>query len=174
MLKRGAISINIRINQEIKSKELRVVDNNGEQLGIMKLTEAQKLANEKGLDLIEIAPSANPPVAKIMDWSKYQYQKIKEQQKNRKKSRISELKQMRVGLKISDNDLNIKLNKVNKFLDKGDNVRITVVFKGREMAHKELGYKMIDRIKEILGDKITIDQQPKMSGRNLSMSIRRK
>ena len=174
MLKRGAISINIRINQEIKSKELRVVDNNGEQLGIMKLAEAQKLANEKGLDLIEIAPSANPPVAKIMDWSKYQYQKIKEQQKNRKKSRISELKQMRVGLKISDNDLNIKLNKVNKFLDKGDNVRITVVFKGREMAHKELGYKMIDRIKEILGDKITIDQQPKMSGRNLSMSIRRK
>lgn len=140
----------------------------------MKLSEAQQLARDKDLDLIEIAPNANPPVAKIMDWSKYQYQKLKEQQKNRKKSKISELKQMRVGLKISDNDLSIKLNKVNKFLDNGDNVRITIVFKGREMAHKELGYEMVDRIKEILGEKITIDQQPKMNGRNLSMSIRRK
>lgn len=140
----------------------------------MKLSEAQKLAQNKGLDLIEIAPNAQPPVAKIMDWSKYQYQKLKEQQRNRKKSKISELKQMRVGLKIGDNDLGIKLKKVNKFLDDGDNVRITVVFKGREMAHRELGYQMIDRIKELLGEKITIDQQPKMNGRNLSMSIRRK
>jgi translation initiation factor IF-3 len=140
----------------------------------MKLSEAQRLAQDKDLDLIEIAPNANPPVAKIMDWSKYQYQKLKEQQRNRRKSKVADLKQMRVGLKIGENDLNIKLNKVNKFLDNGDNVRITVVFKGREMAHKELGYKMIDRIKEILGDKIIIDQQPKMSGRNLSMSIRRK
>ncbi|MGI6612300.1 MAG: translation initiation factor IF-3 [Candidatus Nanosyncoccaceae bacterium] len=168
------MSTNIRINQEIKSKELRVVDDSGKQLGIMKLSEAQRLAQDKDLDLIEIAPNANPPVAKIMDWSKYQYQKLKEQQRNRRKSKVADLKQMRVGLKIGENDLNIKLNKVNKFLDNGDNVRITVVFKGREMAHKELGYKMIDRIKEILGDKIIIDQQPKMSGRNLSMSIRRK
>jgi len=153
---------------------LRVIDDGGEQLGVLKLSEALKIAQDKGLDLIEIAPSANPPVAKIMDWSKYQYQKLKEQQRNRKKSKASELKQMRVGLKIGENDLNIKLGKVNKFLDNGDSVRITVVFKGREMAHKDLGYKMIDRIKEKLGEKITVDQQPKMSGRNLSMSIRRK
>lgn len=153
---------------------MRVIDDGGEQLGVLKLSEALKIAQDKGLDLIEIAPSANPPVAKIMDWSKYQYQKLKEQQRNRKKSKASELKQMRVGLKIGENDLNIKLGKVNKFLDNGDSVRITVVFKGREMAHKDLGYKMIDRIKEKLGEKITVDQQPKMSGRNLSMSIRRK
>lgn len=109
-----------------------------------------------------------------MDWSKYQYQKMKEQQKNRKKAKSSGLKQIRVGLKIGENDLAIKLRKVNQFLDKGDNVRLTVVFKGREMAHKELGYQMIDRIKQLLGDKILVDQQPKMNGRNLSISIRRK
>ena len=153
---------------------MRVIDDSGEQLGVLKLSEALKIAQDKGLDLIEIAPSASPPVAKIMDWSKYQYQKLKEQQRNRKKSKASELKQMRVGLKIGENDLNIKLGKVNKFLDNGDSVRITVVFKGREMAHRDLGYKMIDRIKEKLGEKITVDQQPKMSGRNLSISIRRK
>lgn len=108
-----------------------------------------------------------------MDWSKYQYQKMKEQQKNRKRAKSSELKQMRVGLKIGENDLLIKLKKVNQFLDDGDSVRLSVVFKGREMAHKELGYQMIDRVKELLGEKIITDQ-PKMNGRNLSISIRRK
>ncbi len=174
MLKRGHISTDNRINQEIRAKELRVIDENGEQLGVLKLAEAQRIASEKDLDLIEIAPSANPPVAKIMDWSKYQYQKMKEQQKNRKKAKSAELKQMRVNLKIGENDLNVKLKKVNSFLDEGDNVRITVVFKGREMAHKELGYEMIDRIVGLLGDKISIGQPPKMAGRNLSIVIRRK
>lgn len=143
-------------------------------MGVLKLSEAQRIANDKGLDLIEIAPNAKPPVAKIMDWSKYQYQKIKEQQKNRKKAKASELKQIRIGLKIGDNDLNVKIKKINSFLDNSDNVRLTVVFKGREMAHKELGYEMIDKVKQLLGDKILTDQQPKMAGRNLSILIRRK
>lgn len=168
------IGTSIRINQEIKAKKLRVVNDSGEQLGVLSLDKALQLASDQQLDLIEIAPTAIPPVAKIMDWGKYQYQKMKEQQRNKRKSKTSDLKQMRIGLKISDHDLNIKLRKVNQFLDNGDHVRITIVFKGREMAHKELGYQMIDKIVNILGDKILIDQKPKMAGRNLSISVRRK
>lgn len=144
------------------------------QLGILSRDEAIAKAEELGYDLIEIAPNTNPPVAKIMDWSKYQYQKLKEQQKNRRKSRSSSLKQMRVGLKISDNDLSIKLRKVRSFLDEGDRVKITVVFKGREMAHKELGYQLINKIVEELGDNTVVDQKPQMAGRNLSIGVRRK
>lgn len=99
---------------------------------------------------------------------------MKKQQKNRKNAKASELKQMRFGLKISDNDLHIKLKKVTEFLEKGHKIRLTVVFRGREMAHKELGQEMIDRILEILGDKIIVDQKPQMSGRNLSINIRSK
>lgn len=109
-----------------------------------------------------------------MDWSKYQYQKLKEQQKNRRKSRSSSLKQMRIGLKISDNDLAIKLRKVQSFLDDGDRVKISVVFKGREMAHKELGYQLANKVIKKLGDNIVVDQKPQMIGRNLSLGIRRK
>ncbi len=151
-----------------------MISNTGEQLGIMSLNEAMNLAESDNLDLIEIAPNSQPPVAKIMDWGKYQYQKTKEQQKNRRKSRSNELKQMRIGLKISDNDLEIKLNKVKKFLAKGNKVKIQVVFKGREMAHKELGYQMIERIVNILGDDVITDKKPQMSGRNLSILIRSK
>lgn len=153
---------------------MRVIGPDGSQLGIMDRDEALAYAESLGQDLIEIAPSANPSVAKVMDWGKYQYQKLKEQQKNRRKSKAGDLKQMRVGLKISENDLDIKLRKVDSFLDDGDKVRITIVFRGREMAHKELGYQMADRIIEKLGDKIIVDQKPQMSGRNLSIGIRRK
>ena len=107
----------------------------------MSSRDAQLLAREQGVDLVEIAANANPPVVKIIDWGKYQYQKMKEEAKNRKKAREkqSELKTMKVGLKISDNDLNIKLRKIKQFLADGDRVRIIIVFRGREMAHKELG-----------------------------------
>lgn len=142
----------------------------------MSSKEAQAIANEQGVDLVEIASNANPPVVKVIDWGKYQYQKMKEQAKNRKKAREkqSELKTMKIGLKISDNDLGIKLRKINKFLEDGDRVKIMIVFRGREMAHKELGPEMLDKILKQLGEDIVVEGKPNFAGRNLSASIRRK
>ncbi len=140
----------------------------------MSLKDALETAKKQKLDLVEISPNAKPPVAKIINWGKYQYQKMKKDQKNRKNSKTNELKQMRFGLKIGDNDLNIKLNKVKKFLEKGNKVRISVVLKGREMAHKDIAYQMMDKITEILGEEVIIEQKPQFSGRNLSTIIRSK
>ena len=136
--------------------------------------EALRAAEEAELDLVEISPEANPPVAKIIDWGKYQYQKMKEQQKNRKASRQSELKQMRFGLKIGSGDLEIKLRKIRGFLSEGHKVRIQIFYRGREMAHKELGYEMINKIIGQLEDEAVMEQQPQMAGRNLSVVIRSK
>ena len=125
----------------------------------MSSRDAQLLARQQGVDLVEIAANANPPVVKIIDWGKYQYQKMKEEAKNRKKAREkqSELKQMKIGLKISDNDLNIKVRKMREFLDDGDRVKILIVFRGREMAHKELGSELLDKAVGLLGDDIVVE-----------------
>ncbi|MEP6710316.1 MAG: translation initiation factor IF-3 [Candidatus Saccharibacteria bacterium] len=168
------IQQSIRINEAIRAKELRVIGASGEQLGILPRSEALKLAEEAGVDLVEISPQADPPVAKIIDWGKYQYQKMKEQQKNRKSSKQSELKQMRFGLKIGSGDLEIKLRKIRSFLTEGHKVRIQIFYRGREMAHKELGYEMIEKITALLEDDATVEQQPQMAGRNLSIVVRSK
>jgi len=142
----------------------------------MSSREAQLLAKEQGVDLVEIAANAQPPVVKIIDWGKFQYQKMKEAAKQRKKAREkqSELKQMKFGLKISDNDLNIKIRKIKGFLEDGDHVRIIIVFRGREMAHKEIGQALLDRILDILKDVAIPDGKPQFSGRNLSVGVRKK
>ena len=142
---------------------MRVIGSSGEQLGIMPTLEALKIASESGVDLVEISPNANPPVVKIVDWGKYQYQKMKEQQKK-----------MRLGLKISQNDLEIKLRKIRKFLTDGNKVKIMIFFRGREMAHKELGFDMMGKIIETLEDYAVVEQKPQMAGRNLSTTIRSK
>lgn len=146
----------------------------GEQLGIMSRQEALKAAEDAGVDLVEISPNAAPPVAKIVDWGKYQYQKMKEQQKNRAKATRTELKQMRFGMKIGQGDLDIKLRKIRGFLAEGHKVRISIFYRGRENAHRELGYDMINRIIGLLEDEIIVEQQPTMAGRNLSITVRSK
>ena len=155
---------------------MRVIGASGEQLGIMSSKEAQILANQQGVDLVEIAANANPPVVKNNDWGKYQYQKMKEEAKNRKKAREkqSELKQMKIGLKISDNDLNIKVRKMREFLDDGDRVKILIIFRGREMAHKEIGNELLNKVVELLGEGIVVEGKPQMNGRNLSVQVRKK
>ena len=153
---------------------MRVIGESGEQLGIMSRQAALDKARQAGVDLVEFSPNANPPVVKIIDWGKYQYQKMKEQQKNRKKAKASELKQMRLGLKIGQHDLEIKLRKIRKFLASGDKVKIMVFFRGREMAHKELGFELINRIITMLEDDAVVEQKPQMAGRNLSMTVRSK
>lgn len=169
-----AINKSIRINEAIRARELRVIGTDGEQLGIMSRADALKAAEDAGVDLVEISPNAEPPVAKIVDWGKYQYQKMKELQKNRKSSKQSELKQMRFGLKIGSGDLEIKLRKIRGFLAEGHKVRIQIFYRGREMAHKELGYEMIDKIVNLLEDDAVLEQKPQMAGRNLSIVVRSK
>lgn len=138
----------------------------------MSKKEALDKARNAGLDLVEISPTATPPVAKIVDWGKYQYQKMKEQQRNKKNARSSEIKQMRLGLKIGQNDLNIKLRKIRKFLLDGDKVKIQIIFRGREMAHPEVGQDLLGRILDQLSDVAIADNKPVMAGRNLNVIIR--
>ncbi|MBO7720759.1 translation initiation factor IF-3 [Candidatus Saccharibacteria bacterium] len=165
-----------RINGEIRYEKVRVIGSNGEQLGIMSSREAQLLARDQGVDLVEISANADPPVVKVIDWGKYQYQKMKEQAKNRKKAREkqSELKQMKIGLKISDNDLNIKIRKIKGFIEDGDRVKIMIIFRGREMAHKEIGQELLDKVLAEIGDIAVVEGKPQFAGRNLSIGIRKK
>ena len=165
-----------KINGEIRYPQVRVIGADGEQLGIMSSRDAQLLARDKGVDLVEISAVADPPVVKIIDWGKYQYQKMKEQAKNRKKAREkqAELKTMKIGLKISDNDLNIKIRKIRGFLEDGDRVKIMIIFRGREMAHKEIGNELLDKVLAQLEDVAIADGKPNFAGRNLSIGVRKK
>lgn len=172
--RRAAINKSVRINDAIRAKQLRVISDSGEQLGVIDRASALRAAEQAGLDLVEISPNADPPVAKIVDWGKFQYQKMKEQQKNRKNAKAGELKQMRFGLKIGSGDLDIKLRKIRSFLESGHKVRIQIFYRGREMAHKELGYDMINRILELLENDAVAEQKPQMAGRNLSVVVRSK
>ncbi len=139
----------------------------------MPLKDALNAAKEAELDLVEISPDADPPVAKIIDWGKYQYQKMKDQQRSRRANKAVDLKQMRFGLKIGAGDLDVKLRKVRGFLADGHKVKLQVVYKGREMAHKEIGYDLINKIIDQLEEAV-VEQKPQMAGRNLSVVIRSK
>ena len=121
---------------------------------------------------MEVSPEAKPPVARIVNWGKYNYQRTKQQQKNRKSAKVSELKQMRLGLKIGEHDLAIKLAKIEKFLLAGHKVKFSIVYRGREQAHKELGFKLAEKVIAILGDKAIVDQSPQLAGRQLNFVVR--
>lgn len=135
---------------------------------------ALKAAEQRGLDLVEISPNASPPVAKIVDWGKYNYQRTKQLQRSKKKAKSPEIKQMRFGIKISQHDLAVKLGKVNKFLDAGHKAKITVFYRGRELAHKDLGFKLADKIIAGYGSAIHVDQPPQLAGKQLNFVIRKK
>jgi translation initiation factor IF-3 len=131
------------------------------------------MAKDRELDLVEISPDAKPPVAKIVDWGKFNYQKTKQANKNKKAAKALEMKQMRFGLKIGDHDLDIKMGKVKKFLEAGHKVKITIFYRGRELAHREIGFKLADRvIQDIFGDSIIVDQAPQFAGRQLNFVVR--
>lgn len=134
--------------------------------------EALRLASEADLDLVEISPGAKPPVAKIVDWGKFNYQRTKQQQKNKKAVKAHDLKQMRMGLKIGEHDLEVKLRKVTGFLEDGHKVKMTLFFRGRELAHKDLGFALADKIINQFGDTIAVDQQPQMTGKQIIFVIR--
>ncbi len=161
-----------RLNDQIRAPQLRVIDEDGKQLGILSKQEALDLARERELDLVEISPDANPPVCKIVDWGKYNYQRTKQLQKNRKTAKTLDMKQIRFGLRIGTHDLGIKLDKVTKFLEAGHKVKITLVYRGREQAHKEIGFTIAQRVIDGFGDTIVVDQPPQLAGRQLSFVVR--
>lgn len=139
----------------------------------MSRAEALQLAEEQELDLVEISPNADPPVVKIVDWGKFNYQKTKQQQANKRNTKTLDMKQMRFGLKIGDHDLDVKMKKVAGFLEAGHKVKITLFFRGRELAHKDIGFKLADRvINDIFGETIAVDQAPQLNGKQLSFVIR--
>ena len=131
-----------------------------------------QIADERGLDLVEISPDADPPVCKIVDWGKFNYQRTKQLQKNRKTAKTLDMKQMRFGLKIGQHDLDIKMGKVAKFLNAGHKVKITVVYRGREQAHKEIGFNLAKKVIADFGDTIVVDQLPQLAGRQLNFVVR--
>ncbi len=167
-----SINNNLRVNHQIRSATLRVIDNQGEQLGVLTKQEALKAAEEAGLDLVEVSPTADPPVARIVDWGKFNYQRMKQLQKTKRNTKVQDLKQMRYGLKIGTHDLEVKNGKVCSFLKDGHKVRITVVYRGRELAHKELGYKLLERIIETIGLEVVQEHEPQFAGKQLSVVVR--
>lgn len=162
----------MRTNEAITASELRVIGPDGNQIGVLSRAEALLEAERAGLDLIEVSPQANPPVARIVDWGKYLYQKTKEQQRSRRNNKTLDVKQMRLGLKIGAHDLDIKLRKIREFLEEGHRVKIMVFFRGREMAHQELGYELLKRITEKLQDIAAVEQNPILAGKNLGIVVR--
>lgn len=151
---------------------MRVIDEDGNQLGILTRSEALQAATDRELDLVEISPDANPPVVKIVDWGKYNYQRTKQLQRNKRNTKTLDLKQMRFGLKISEHDLGVKLRKVTDFLEEGHKVKITIFYRGRELAHKDLGFKLADKVISDLGDTTVVDQTPQFAGKQLNFVIR--
>ena len=159
------------INEQIKDKEVRVVGENGDQLGIMSADQALKLAISQDNDLVKIAPNANPPVVKIMDYGKYRFEQTKREKEARKKQQTFSLKEMRLSATIDQHDLAIKAKNVAKFLKDGDKVKISIRFRGRQLSHTEQGKKVMDKFIDILGDDVSIDKQAQLEGRNMFMIL---
>ena len=159
------------INEQIRDREVRVISATGEQLGIMSAMEARKLAEEAELDLVKISPNARPPVCKIIDYGIYKYEKTRKEKDARKKQHTVEIKEIRMSPNIDSNDLNTKINAARKFLSKGDRVKVTLRFRGREMAHMQSSAHILTDIAEALKDIAVVDKKPKVEGRSLTMFL---
>ena len=161
------------INEQIRDKEVRLIGENGEQLGIMSAKEAMKLAEEAELDLVKIAPTAKPPVCKIVDYGKFRYEQARKEKEAKKKQKVVEVKEIRLSPNIDVNDLNTKMNAARKFLAKGDKVKITLRFRGREMAHMAASKHILDDFAAALEDIAVVEKTPKVEGRSMTMTEKR-
>ena len=157
------------INGQIRDKEVRVIGENGDQLGVMPIREAMRLADEAELDLVKIAPTAKPPVCKIVDYGKYRYELTRKEKDARKKQKTVELKEVRLSPNIDSNDLNTKISAARKFIGKGNKVKITLRFRGREMAHMQQSRHILDDIAQQMADIAVVEKAPKQEGRSLAM-----
>ena len=162
------------INEQIRDREVRLIGVNGEQLGIMSAREAMKKAEEAELDLVKIAPTAKPPVCKIIDYGKYRYELTRKEKEAKKKQKVVEVKEIRMSPNIESNDLNTKMNATKKFLEKGNKVKVTLRFRGREMAHMQSSKHILDDFAKNLADVAVIEKAPKVEGRSISMVLTEK
>lgn len=162
------------INEQIRDKEVRVIGQEGQQLGIMSSKEAQGLAREAGVDLVKVAPSANPPVCRLVDYGKYKYELIRKEKEAKKKQKTVEVKEVRLSPNIDTNDLNTKCNSARKFIEKGNKVKVSLRFRGREMAHIDSSKHILEEFAERLSDIAVIDKAPKMEGRSMTMFLTEK
>lgn len=161
----------IRVNREIKVREVRVIGDGGEQLGILAIHDALRAAEERALDLVEVAPQAEPPVCKIMDFGKYKYEQAKKQHDSKKHQKTVQVKEVKMRPGTDVHDYNFKLNHAKRFLEEGNKVKITVVFRGREMAHTELGSALLNKVATDIAESGNIEQMPKQEGRTLMMIV---
>ena len=159
------------INEQIRDKEIRLIDENGEQLGIVSSREAQKIADERKLDLVKIAPTAKPPVCRIMDYGKYKFDQAKKEKEARKKQKTVDVKELRLSPSIDTHDVQVKVKKANEFLKDGDKVKISIRFRGREIGHSKVGMQIMDDFAKATEEFGTVDKQPKMEGKSLVMFL---
>ena len=164
-------SMEHQINEEIRDKEVRLISNDGEQLGIVAIQKAQEIAVEKGMDLVKIAPQAKPPVCKIMDYGKFRFEQAKREKEARKNQRVVEIKEIRLTPNIDIGDLNTKVKNACRFLKDGDKVKVSVRFRGREVTHSSLGQVLLHRFAELCSECSTVEKQPKLEGRQMLMFL---
>ena len=162
------------INEQIRDREVRVIGEDGEQLGVMSSKEAMRLAEEAGVDLVKIAPTAKPPVCKIVDYGKFKYEQTRKEKEARKKQKVIDVKEIRLSPNIDTNDLNTKINAARKFLSKGDKVKVTLRFRGREMAHMQNSKHILVGFGESLSDIAGVEKEPRVEGRSMTMFLAEK
>lgn len=160
-----------RVNTEIDARSIRLIDADGEMVGVVSLREGLEMAAEVGLDLVEVSPNADPPVCKILDFGKFKYEAQKKKNEARKKQKVIEVKEVKLRPNIDDNDYDVKMRAMRKFLTEGDKVKITLRFRGREMAHQHLGMAVLDRVREQLDDLAKVESMPRMEGRQMVMIV---
>ncbi len=160
-----------RVNGKITSEKVRLVDATGDMVGVVPIEDALKRAKAVGLDLVEVSPNAEPPVCKILDYGKFRYEEQKKASEQKKKQKTAQLKEIKVRPAIDDHDFDTKMKHIFKFLESGDKVKITLRFRGREMAHQDLGLKVMNRIKEVSSEKAKVETEPKMEGRQAIMIL---
>ena len=165
------IAKDMMVNDGISARELRLIDQNGEQLGVKSKAEALQIAERANLDVVLVAPNAKPPVARIMDYGKYRFEQQKKDREARKKQKVINIKEVRLSPTIDVNDFNTKLRNARKFLEKGDKVKASIRFKGRAITHKEIGQKVLDRLAEETADLASVEQKPKMDGRSMFLVL---
>ena len=162
------------INEQVRDREVRLIGEDGEQLGIMSAKDAYKRAQEAGLDLVKIAPTAKPPVCKIIDYGKYKYELARKEKEAKKKQKTIEVKEVRLSPNIDTNDLNTKVGAARKFISKGDKVKVTLRFRGREMAHMSKSKHILDDFAQMLADVAVVEKAPKVEGRTMTMFLTEK
>jgi translation initiation factor IF-3 len=163
------ISKELQVNEQIREKEVRLIDANGEQLGIMSAREAQKLAYDRQLDLVKVAPHAKPPVCRIMDYGKYKYEASKKEKEAKKNQRVINIKEVRLSPTIDKHDLDVKKRNAEKFLSSGDKVKVSIRFRGRQLSHTEIGRAIMDKFAGDLEELAVVERKPKMEGKSMIM-----